>query len=87
MNKKCLYGLMGEKGKFDGNKDGLFDYFRQTKKRIEYTFGFEYRHPTTCHELVTADEVIAKFQIAPFIEVYEFDDYIHVNAYSDNDMW
>jgi len=87
MNKKCLYGLMGEKGIFDGNKNGLFDYFRKTEKPLKYTYGFLYKSPTTCLVPVTAEEAIVKFENAPFIEVYEFDDYIHVNAYSENDMW
>ena len=83
---KLLYGIMGNHGEFNGNTEGLFDYLRKTEKRIEYTLGFAYRHPTTFHEPITAAKVEEKFKLYS-TEVEEFDDYIHVNSYTANDLW
>lgn len=83
---KKLLGIMGDSGEFNQNLKGLFEYLRKTEKRIEYTFGLAYRHPTTFHKPITAKEAIEALEDYT-TEVDEFDNYIHVNSYSANDLW
>ena len=82
-----LYTFYGRSnGKFQ-NKDDVIAYVKESDKPCVYTYGFEYRHPTTHRVPLTKDEAIEKIKKNSFVDVTEEKDVIHINAYSDNDMF
>lgn len=74
---------------YDGtlNRKKLIEFIENTDKRIEYTYGLAYRHPTTYHKLISKENAMAIAQNACFLDADEYSDYLHLNAYSDNDMF
>lgn len=85
MESVLLYGIFN-KGRFNDDESGLFDYLRNTSKPIKHTHGLSYRCPSVFHESATAEEVIQSLSKYSG-EVEEHKDYIHVNTYSSNDLW
>lgn len=69
------------------DRSKLINFIENTDKRIEYTYGFTYRNPTTCHKVVDKDEAINIVSSQGFLDAEEFEDYLHLNAFSANDMW
>lgn len=72
-------------GTLDKNK--LKEFIKTTDKDIRYTYGFEYRSPTTHKVLIDKERAINITENESFLDAYEFEDYLHLNAYSGNDMW
>lgn len=68
-------------------RDVLRAVIETTDKPILYTYGLAYRHPTTYKKPVTVDEAISIIQNESLLDADEYDDYIHLNAFSGNDMW
>ena len=58
-----------------------------TNKRLLYTYGLSYRQPTTYKKPISNTEAMNIFKKGGLLDVTEFDDYIHLNEYSANDMW
>lgn len=59
----------------------------KSEKHCEYTYGLSYRNPTTYHKPVTKDEAIKLIDQASLLDITENDEVIHLNEYSENDMW
>ena len=85
MKRTLLYGIF-EKGRFDSNKDGLFEFLRNTAKPIKHTHGLSYRCPVIFQKPVSAEEAIQSLNKYTG-EVEEHETFIHVNTYSSNDLW
>lgn len=60
---------------------------RKTKKDIKYTYGLGFRNPTINHAPISKAEAIRKIETASLLDVIEYENYIHLNEYSNNDMW
>lgn len=58
----------------------------ETAKPLKYTFGFSYRNPTTHNKLITKDEAVRIVENQSFLDIEDRGEYIHLNAYSSNDM-
>ncbi len=67
-------------------KEDAVNFLRTTNKPIKYTYGFEYKHPTTHKVPIDAETAIQNMN-KHWTDVTEYEDYVHVNSYSDNDMW
>ena len=63
------------------------DYILKTDKPLKYTHGLGYRGPTTHNKPIDKEEAIRIIDNGGFLDITEYDDYIHLNTYSDNDMW
>lgn len=74
---------------FDGSLDRavLKLKVQETHKPILFTYGYEYRHPTTHRQPVSVDKAISIIDNECYLDAEETDDYIHLNAFSDNDMF
>jgi len=74
---------------FDGtmNKDELRTFVRETEKEIKYTFGLGYRNPTTHNKPISKEEAMAIIDRESLLDAKEKEECLHLNAYSDNDMW
>ena len=52
-----------------------------------YTYGLGYRNPTTNHKPISKEEALEIVKTKSLLDITEHDEYFHLNAYSDNDMW
>lgn len=83
---------MSEKFKrsfYDGTLDieKAKEVIQATNKPIVYTYGFEFKNPTTHRVSITKEEAIEKIENEYYLDITEEDDCIHFNAFSSNDMW
>ena len=68
-------------------RDELVGFIQTTTKPILYTYGFAYRHPTTYKKPITVDEAIQIAKNECFLDADEYDEYLHLNAFSSNDLF
>lgn len=69
------------------NRDILKAVIETTEKPIVYTYGYEYRQPTTHRKPVTKEEALNIVKKESLLDAKEEEHCIHLNAYSSNDMW
>ena len=74
---------------FDGtlNREKAKEYILNSEKPCRYTYGLGYRNPTTHNIFITKEEALEIIAKESLLDVREHDTYIHLNAYSSNDMW
>lgn len=69
------------------DRPALIEFIKTTTKPIKYTYGLGYRNPTTNHKPITVERAIEIVKTQGFLDATENEEYLHLNAYSDNDMW
>ena len=69
------------------NRDDAKKHILETDKPLDYTCGLSYRKPATLNKPITKDEAMKIIDNADFLEITEYEDHIHLNSYSCNDMW
>jgi len=74
---------------FDGTlkREELKKIIEETNKPIKYTYGLAYRGPTIYKVLIDKEKAKSIVDNESLLDAREFEDYIHLNAYSDNDMY
>lgn len=74
---------------YDGTLDKIKakEVIASTDKALKYTYGFGYRNPTTNHKPITREEAMKIVENEGWLDITEYEDYIHLNAFSENDMW
>lgn len=74
---------------YDGtlNRAKAKEVITATDKPLKYTYGLGYRNPTTNRKPISKDEAIKIIDTKSLLDIREYEDYIHLNAYSDNDMF
>lgn len=74
---------------FDGtlNREKAKEYILNSEKPCRYTYGLGYRNPTINNIFITKEEALEIIVKESLLDVREHDTYIHLNAYSSNDMW
>ena len=69
------------------NRETLKEFIKKTDKPIRYTYGLGYRNPTTHKVLIDKDRALDIVATQSLLDADEYEEYLHLNAYSDNDMW
>ncbi len=69
------------------NRTELINFIETTTKTIKYTYGLGYRNPTTYKVPITKERAIEIVKTESLLDATENNDYLHLNAYSSNDMW
>ena len=69
------------------NKAELRKFVADTNKPIRYTYGLGYRNPTTHKVLIDKEEALRIIDKESLLDAHENEEYLHLNAYSGNDMW
>lgn len=69
------------------NKEELIKFVNSTEKEVRYTYGLGFRNPTTNRELVTKDRALEIIESQSLLDATEEKDYLHLNAFSVNDMF
>ena len=59
----------------------------QSGKPCRYTYGLGYRNPTTHRQLIPKERAMHIIDTEGLLDITENEEYFHLNAYSDNDMW
>lgn len=74
---------------YDGtlNRAKAKEIVTTTKKGFKYTSGLRYRNPTTCDVPITREKALELIEKESLLDIDEYEDYIHFNTYSANDMW
>ena len=74
---------------YDGtlNRDIAKEIITNTDKELKYTYGLGYRRPTTHKKPIDKTEAFHIIDTESLLDITEYEDWIHLNAYSDNDMW
>lgn len=68
-------------------KEEALNLLETTDKPIKFTYGLAYRNPTTYKVPMTREDAIKTLSSNGLVDMQEFEDYVHVNKYSENDMW
>lgn len=68
------------------SKEDIIKLIEETDKGFVYTYGFEYRNPTT-HRVPITKEKALEYVKDTVVNITEEDNQIHINRYSDNDLW
>ena len=82
--RRKIYSFMGS---HELNREETIEFLKEVNKPIKYTYGLEYRGPTTHKVPMTAEKAIQTFKQGGAIDITEHDDYVHVNEFSGNDLW
>ena len=69
------------------NKAVLKEALKDRGKPIKYTYGLGYRNPTTNHKPITLEEALKIVDTQGLLNAREYENYIHLNAFSEMDMW
>ena len=69
------------------NCEELKKFVRTTEKPIVYTYGYGWKNPTTHKKPVTVSEALEIIDREGFLDATETNEYLHLNAFSANDMW
>ena len=69
------------------DREKLKDFILETDKPILYTHGFKWKGPTTYKIPVTKEKALDIVNNKNLLDADEYEDYLDLNSYSDNDMW
>ena len=58
-----------------------------TDKELKYTYGLSFRNPSTHKKPISKEEALRIIDTKGMLDIDEYEDWIHLNAFSDNDMW
>ena len=74
---------------YDGtmDKDRLKKFIEETEKEIKYTHGLGYRGPTIHNKPISKEKALKIVDDYDLLDATEMEDYLHLNTYSENDMW
>lgn len=69
------------------NRNELTEFIRTTEKPILYTIGFAYRHPTTYRKPISKYDALKIAKDECYLDADEEQGCLHLNAYTENDMF
>ena len=76
------------KGRYNNREETIKHINKENYTKFEYTYGLEYRSPTTNHVPITKEKAIQYIEEGGFVDVELLENNtIHINRYSANDMW
>ncbi len=70
----------------DCSKEEAIELIKTTNKQILYTHGLGYRNPTI-NKVPVSKEKALEHASNSLVDITEYEDYIHVNTYSGNDLF
>lgn len=68
-------------------KEEAITFIEATEKPCVYTYGLGYRNPTIHRKPIGKEKAIKIVRSGGLLDVTEENAAIHLNEYSDNDMW
>lgn len=68
-------------------KEEIISLVEKTDKPFVYTYGLAYRNPTTHRKPMSKEEAVNKVKSNGMIDITEEAEVIHIEEFSENDMW
>ena len=68
-------------------KEEIVSLVEKTDKPFVYTYGLAYRNPTTHRKPISKEEAVNKVKSNGMIDITEETEVIHIEEFSENDMW
>lgn len=69
------------------DKDKAKEFIKNTDKDLVYTYGYEFKNPTTHRVSISKERAIDIIDCESLLDITEETNCIHLNAFSGNDMW
>ena len=69
------------------NRAELKDIINGTDKEIRYTYGYTWKNPTTYRKPISKAEALKIIDTQSYLDADDTHGYIHLNAFSENDMY
>ena len=63
------------------------EFIAETEKELKYTNGLRMRNPVICNEPITKEQASEIIENSDLLDITEYDNYVHLNTFSSNDMW
>lgn len=75
--------------KYATNKyEEVEEFLKSTTKPILYTHGLGYRHPTIYKQPIDLERALKiTGNRGEIFDLEEYEDYVHLNTFSENDLW
>lgn len=86
-NELVSYSFTGDEEGPVISSEAIPYLIERTKRKILYTDGISYRHPSTYRKPISKTEALKIIKDSWFTLDATSPDYIHINTYSCNDMW
>ena len=67
-------------------KEQAIEFVKTTEKPFKYTYGLGYRKPSTHNKPITREEALSHMGKC-MVDMEEHENYVHINRYSEMDMW
>lgn len=84
MHKMLKYSFMSKYS--NCSKQEAIDLVKITNKPFKYTYGLSYRNPTTHNVPITREKALEYMEDIT-VNMTEYEEYVHINRYSSNDLW
>ena len=68
-------------------KEEIIKLVENTSKPFVYTYGLAYRNPTTHRDPMSKEDAIKKVKSSGMLDITEEAEVIHIEEFSENDMW
>lgn len=74
---------------YDGtlNREKLKNIINETEKDILYTYGLGYKNPTINRQRISKEHALEIVDTKSMLDADEKETFIHLNAYSANDLF
>lgn len=69
------------------DKEKLKEFIENYEKPIKYTYGLQYRNPRINNEVIAKEHALDIAESETMLDVKEYKNYLHLNAYSANDLF
>ena len=69
------------------NRKEAKEFIKNSSKPCVYTYGLGFRNPTTHRKPITKEKALEIIDNEGFLDITEETTVIHLNAFSENDMW
>ena len=63
------------------------EFIKNTNKPLVYTYGYAWKSPTTYRVPIDKEEALKRIEKNGLTDITEEDEVIHINQFSENDMW
>lgn len=63
------------------------EFIKNTNKPLVYTYGYAWKSPTTYRVPIDKEEALKRIERNSLTDITEEDEVIHINQFSENDMW
>lgn len=87
MAAKMLWSFYSNDNSKFKTRAEVLEYVANSTKPMKHTHGFGYRNPSINRRDIPLSTALHLVENECYVDVSEYDDYIHINTFSEMDMW